>query len=455
MDSGSSFSQVRHAQLNSQSGLPFTDVLSSEKIVKCLVEENIEYRERVFTPDVTLWTFMSQVLGEDKSLAAAVTKLIAFKASQGAEVPSANTAAYSRARERLPGELISRLSCETAFDLHEQIPKDWNWRERPTKLVDGSTTTMPDTPENQAEYPQPSTQKPGVGFPIARLVAIICCATGAVLDLTLGSCKGKGNGEHGLLRELMHNFFAGDIVLGDSYYCTFFLIAALKASGVDGVFPLHGARHCDFRTGERLGRKDHLVDWIKPQKPDWMDDDDYASFPDSIRVREVEVTTEHSGFRSETQVLVTTFLDHRVTSKADLNDLYKRRWLVEIDLKAIKTTMNMDILRSKTPEMIRKEIWAHLLAYNLIRKVMAQAANIHNKHPRTLSFSLAVQAIQSFRNAQIFCEHKAEVYKKILKVIASKTVGNRPGRREPRAVKRRPKPFPRLQQSRQSFHYAC
>ena len=223
------------------------------------------------------------------------------------------------------------------------------------------------------------------------------------------------------------------------------------ASGIDAVFPLHGARDCDFRTGERLGKKDHMATWIKPQKPAWMDQETYDSFPESIKVREAEVTLDHKGHRSEKRVLVTTFLNQKVVSKADLRELYGHRWLVEIDLKAIKSTMNMNVLRAKTPEMVRKEIWATLLAYNLIRKIMAQAAFTHGKNPRKLSFSLALQTIESFRSAHIFCEEKTEIYAEILKAIVNKTVGNRPGRREPRVVKRRPKAFPRMTKRRDFY----
>lgn len=452
MDSGTNFSQVRHAQMNSKSGLPFTEVLSADKIVSSIVAEGIEYRDRIFTPDVTLWTFLSQVLGEDKSLQAAVTKVIAFKVAQGEAAPSANTSAYAKARERLAEGLISRLARESGFDLEEQSPNEWRWRNRPVKLLDGSTVSMPDTEENQAEYPQAKSQKPGIGFPIARLVAIFSCATGAVLDLALGPYRGKGSGEHGLLRELMHNFFPGDVVLGDCYYCSYFLIATLMAAGLDAVFPLHGARDCDFRTGKRLGKKDHLAEWLRPQKPSWMDQETYDSFPESIQVREVEVTLDHKGHRSESRILVTTFLEPRITSREDLRDLYGHRWLVEIDLRAIKSTMKMGILRAKTPAMVRKEIWTHLLAYNLIRKIIAQAAITHGKNPRKLSFGLALQTLESFRSAHIFCEDNTTIYAEILKAVASKAVGNRPGRREPRAVKRRPKPFPRLQQPRWKFH---
>ena len=320
------------------------------------------------------------------------------------------------------------------------------------KLVDGSTVSMPDTPENQAAYPQPRSQKAGVGFPIARLVAIISCSTGALLDLTLGSYRGKGTGEHGLLRELMGNFQSGDIFLGDAYYCSFFLIALLMRMGVDAVFPMHGARDCDFRRGIRLGKKDHRVEWLKPQRPQWMDQETYDSFPARIVVREAEVSLDRNGFRSEPRVLVTTFLNSRQVSKQDLARLYDFRWLCEIDLRAIKQTMRMDILRGKTPEMVLKEIWVHLLAYNLIRKVMVQAAHQHHKNPRQLSFKLALQCIEAFRQSGLLAGGNPHAFEYLLRAIASKEVGNRPGRWEPRAVKRRPKPFPRLRQRRSCYH---
>lgn len=366
-------------------------------------------------------------------------------------MPSANTAAYCKARARLPEELIAGLTRQSGRELDSASQPDWNWRARPMKLVDGSTFSMPDTPENQAEYPQPRSQKPGIGFPIARGVAILSGATGAVLDLNLGAYRGKGTGEHGLLRPMMDNFQAGDVALGDGYYASFFLLADLLNRGVDAVFPMHGARDCDFRTGHRLGKKDHIAQWMKPQRPAWMDQQTYDSFPASITIREVEIQMNRPGFRSEPRVLATTFLKPKQTSRQDLAALYDCRWWVELDLRSIKQVMHMDILRAKTPEMVRKEIWAHLLAYNLIRKVMAQAAVIHGKKPRQLSFKLALQTVESFRQAGLFCESKRDCYEQILKAIVSQTVGDRPGRAEPRRVKRRPKPFARLQRRRSAY----
>ena len=435
--------------LKNSGGLPFNTVLSNEIIARSMKE--IAYRERIFTPDVTLWTFLSQVLDDDQSQQAAVTRVIAFFVSQGLEPPSANTSAYSQARSRLPEEVISDLTRNAGSQIEKNTPTDWLWKGKPIKIMDGSTNSMPDTEENQAAYPQPDTQKPGVGFPIARMVTVIDYATGAVLDLAIGPYSGKETGEHALLRKLMSVFNPGDVALGDCYYASFFLLAMLKQLGVDAVFPIHHARHYDFRRGKQLGKKDHIVRWRKPVKPDWMSQEDYDQFPGEIIIREIEIERHRKGFRIQKRILVTTFLESEKISKTDLSLLYDHRWFVEIALKSIKETMHMDILRGKTPEMVRKEIWAHLLAYNLIRKVMAQSAVVYNKKPRNLSFKLTLQVIESFREAGIFNEKNIISYSYLLKAIAYKTIGNRPGRLEPRRVKRRPKPFQKLQKARQLY----
>ena len=271
------------------------------------------------------------------------------------------------------------------------------------------------------------------------------------MDLAIGPYSGKETGEHGLLHQLLHVFQAGDVVLGDCYYASFFLIALLMQMGVDAVFPMHAARDCDFRRGKRLGKKDHLVSWKKPAKPKWMELEAYEKFPDTITVREVAVSTGSKGFRANTRTMVTTFLDAKEVSKNDLDSLYTCRWFVEISLKAIKETMRMDILRAKTPEMVRKEIWAHLLAYNLIRKIMAQSASRYDKNPRCLSFKCAMQFIAAFRQSGNLSESSPS-YENLLRAIAYKTVGNRPGRSEPRMIKRRPNAFPRLQNPRSFYH---
>lgn len=249
----------------------------------------------------------------------------------------------------------------------------------------------------------------------------------------------------------MHVFKPGDIAMGDCYYASYFLMAMLIKLNVKAVFPMHSARNHDFRTGERLGEKDHIVCWKKPSKPEWMDQETYDEVQDEIRVREVAIQNDKNGYRTKKRVLVTTFLDPVFVSKQDLAMLYDYRWCVELDLRSLKQTMHMDVLRGKIPAMVRKEIWVHLLAYNLIRKVMAQAAIVHNKSPRNLSFKLALQMIEAFRDAGIFCEENSDAYMRLLKAIAHKKVGNRPGRQEPRRVKRRPKAFARLQKARKLY----
>lgn len=337
--------------------------------------------------------------------------------------------------------------------MQNALQKHYLWRDREIKLIDGSTLSMQeDTKKNQATYPQPESQKAGLGFPIARIVAVISYTTGAVLDLSMGQYSGKETGEHALLRELISMFNKGDVVLADSYYASFFLCATLISMGVDFAFPMHSARNYDFRKGTKLGKKDHIVAWEKPVKPSWMDQKAYDVYPNKIKIRELEVMQKTPGFKSKKRVLVTTFLDPKNVSKNDLNDLYGYRWSVEIDLRAIKDTMNMGVVGGKTPEMVYKEIWARLLAYNLIREIMLKAAIAHKKNPRELSFKLALQVIDSFSQRGLLSNIDEKIYLDLLKIIAYKKVGNRAGRSEPRRVKRRPKPTPRLQIPRQQYH---
>jgi len=448
-------SEINHpklilAQLKNAEKLPFREILSADSIAEGI--RNTDYRKRIFTPDIVIWAFLSQVLSEDPSCQAAVARIISFWVAQGKNPPSANTAAYCKARTRLSEESISTITKVSAEKLEEEAPPQWLWNKKHIKLIDGSTVFMPDTPENQVAYPQMKNQKAGLGFPIARIVTVVSYSTGAVLDLAISRCFGKGAGEHTLLRQIMRVFKPGDVALGDCYYASFFLIAKLIELKVDVVFPIHNGRHHDFRKGVRLGKKDHIMQWKKPKKPEWMSHEDYTAFPEEISMREVEIQNQRKGFKLKKRIIVTTFLDSRVVSRNDLKMIYDYRWCVEIDLKSIKDTMDMGILRGKTPEMVRKEIWMHILAYNLIRKIMAQAAYIHEKNPRDLSFKLALQMVDAFRQRGILSEVKKEFYAHLLKAIAYKTIGNRPDRHEPRRLKRRPKNYPLLLKPRHHYH---
>ena len=399
------------------------------------------FRDRIFSPVVTLSAFIAQVLSEDHSCAWAVAQVNAERVAQGKKPCSPDTGAYCQARQRLPKSLILQLLRETGAKLHQDTLSDWQWRGRRIILADGTTVSMPDTPENQAEFPQPASQKPGLGFPLARLVVLLSLATGGVLDVAVGPNKGKKTGEHALLRQILDVLETGDILIADRYYCSYFLLAILRQMEVDAVFQIHASRRVDFRRGRRLGKRDHIVEWSKPVRPDWMDLDTYEAMPPKLSIRETMV----GGF-----VLVSTFLDPKEVTREELGNLYKLRWTVEVNLKFIKEIMKMGILRGKSPEMVKKEIGVHLLAYNLIRTVMAQAAERRGITPNTISFKGALQQMDAFTDKIAYAtgDGRVRLLDEMLRAIAHRRIGNRPGRSEPRAVKRRPKPYARLNEPR-------
>ena len=350
-----------------------------------------------------------------------------------------NIQGYCLARQRLPLEMVKSLAEQTGELLSQHTPSGWLWRGRHVKLVDGTTIMMPDSEDNQLHYPQHANQALGVGFPQARLVAIISLSTAAVLAAAMAPNKGKGTGEHGLFRQIKGAFTEGDVMLGDSYYCSYFLIADQQSRGVDVVFEQHGARRTDFRRGQKLGERDHVVNWPKPAKPDWMSEKEYARYPDELRMREVKVRKK---------VLVTTFLMPKAVSRNTLGKLFFQRWNVELDLRDIKSTLGMESLSCKTAAMCEKEMWVYFLAYNLIRLLMAEAALRAGVLPRELSFKHTLQIWVSWSRCQLLTQME-ENTDALFMLIAQIRVGQRPDRIEPRAVKRRPKPYRRLQKSRQ------
>lgn len=419
--------------------MSFFNLLTDPKLLEELEALLPQYRERKYPPTVTLAMFLGQVLSADGSCQNAVNEALVSQLLKGLEPGSASTGPYCEARQRLPQELVCGLARHLAGLLTAQTPTQWLWRGRHVKLTDGTTTLMADTPQNQAQFPQQASQKASAGFPIARLVGVISLANGAVLDVAMGPYQGKGTGEHALFRELLKCFVEGDVMLADSDYCSYFLIAALTARGVDFVFEQHGARHTDFRRGEKLGSRDHVVTWSRPAKPEWMTPQEYAGFPTQLTVREVKVGKK---------ILVTSFSKPREVSKRELGELFCQRWNVELDLRNIKTTLGMDELSCKTPPMCEKELWVYMLAYNLIRLLMAEAAVQADVLPRELSFKHTVQVWLAWSRKQ-FLSEAPENLPALFRLIAQVRVGKRPGRIEPRAVKRRPKPFPRLQITRQ------
>src|SRR5262245_55237227 len=432
--------------------LPFTNVLT-EKVIAQALATLTGWLDRIFSPLVTLWVFLGQVLSADHSCRAAVARLIAHRLARGQRPCSAATGAYCQARQRLPESFCADVARHTGRALEGNVDPQWLWKGRRVHVYDGSSVSMPDTPENQAAYPQPVAQKPGLGFPLARIAAVFSLACGAILELGICRYAGKGQSELGLLRTLLGLFRPGDVVLTDRHMCAWTEMVMLKQRGVDCVCRFTSHRKADFRRGKRLGQGDHVVVWPTPPKPRTIDRAAYAALPDSLTVRECRVQVAQPGFRTKALVLATTLLDADEFTKADLAQLYRARWHAELDLRSLKQTLQMDVLRCKTPELVRKELWAHVLAYNLIRTIVAQAASRHGIEPRSISFKGAVQALEAFQPAiALLGEHDLELrrvlYEQLLKAVAGQRVGDRPDRFEPRRRKRRPKPYDRLMKPR-------
>jgi hypothetical protein len=430
--------------------LPFRDVLSAQAVAAAFRAEHVTSYDCVYTPLTTVRLLLAQAIDPDPSLRQAVSRLLAERSADGRPALSANTGAYSQARRRLPEGVLQRLTCHAGAELLRQAPDSWRWKGRDVKVVDGTTLSMADTPANQAAYPQPANERPGLGFPLARLVVVFSLAVGTVLDAAVGPFAGKRTGEPALFRRLHGGLHRGDVVLADRYFCSYFEIALLQQQGVDVVMRLHQRRPVDFRTGRRLGQDDHVVVWKKPKRPEWLDAESYGQLPDTLAVRQVRLRGTRPGFRTQTIVVATTLRDPAEVSRLDLTNLYRERWHAELDLRSLKQTMQMSILRGKTPAMVGKELWAHLLAYNLIRTVMAQAAQRHDRQPRTLSFKGALQTLVAFAPHVLLArpDQWPDLAERILDAIVQHRVADRPDRYEPRARKRRYDNFMHLRRPR-------
>ena len=426
--------------------LPFSDILSEQIVAQAMTAIEAVWLDRIYPPLVTLWVFLSQVLSQDHSCRAAVARLIAHRVSRGQSSCSAETGAYCQARKRLPEKFFSDVARQTGQALDNSAEERWLWKGRRVLAYDGSTVSMPDTVENQQAYPQPPQQKPGVGFPLARIAAFFSLSCGAVIDLDICSYSGKGNSELGMLRKLWNVLLPGDVMLADRYMCAWHEIFLLKQRGVDSVTHLRAHRHVDFRRGRRLGKGDHIVQWRRPGIIRAIDWQTLKLLPEFLTVRETRVLAEQPGFRSRTIIVATTMLDADEVTANDLAELYRARWNAELDLRSLKQTMQMDILRCKTPELVRKEIWTHILAYNLIRTIIAQAASQHDVLPRSISFKGAVQTLEAFQpliaiQGERGSTWRRNLFEQLLDAIATHRVADRPDRFEPRLKKRRRKTY--------------
>lgn len=401
------------------------------------------HRERMFPPIQTLSMFMSQALNADRSCQQAVNAASVARVQDGLAPCSTHTGGYCLARQRLPVSLVQSLVQHTGTQLSANAPVSWRWQGRPVRLVDGTTLTMPDTAANREAFPPTSNQKAGVGFPLCRLVSMICLGSGAVLNAAIGPFRGKGGDEQTLLRSILNSLTHGDVLIADAYYSTYLLLCELHTRGVDGVFEQYGARKrsTDFRKGQRLGPRDHLIVIPRPQRcPPWMSEEEFAKAPESLTLRELQINTK---------ILVTTLLCAKRYPKAEVMTLYKSRWHIELDLRNIKTTLGMEKLSCLSPAMILKEVWVYLLAYNVIRLLMAQAAISAKRHPREISFKHTVQLWIAWGHYDPN-DRELDTSTILQILISQRRVGNRPGRVEPRACKDRRIKYPALTESREA-----
>jgi Transposase DDE domain len=417
-------------------GLPFGRLLPRDYVLSVLESEGHKYRNRTFCPLVTLWGWLSQCLSQDKSLNEAVSRILAHRVASGLAANGATSSSYSEARSRFPLAVMERMAKEIGRKVHGSADDSWNWRGHPVFLADGTCFSMPDTLDNKLVYPQPPKLRDGWGFPVMRSVALISLATGAVVDMSFAPYAGKGTGETRLLRDIMGSLSPGDVLVADKYYPSYFTVAALQKRGVELVSISHGARIARWHRGIKLSKYDHIDQWRKPSRPEWMSEQEYETVPDRITVREFAIDIDGRD-GPDRLIIVSTMADPTISQK-ELSDLYWARWNCEVDIRSIKHSLHMDVLRCKTPEMVHKEIWCHMLAYNLLRGTMVESAKRNEVLPRQISVKGAMQAVESFTPVLMAIDGNAAIYDAFLGTVAAHRVGNRPGRLEPRLKKRYP-----------------
>jgi hypothetical protein len=419
-------------------------------------ERGAHSRRRFFPQGLTFWAFLSQVLSPQSPCRETVRKVQAWYAVRRQLCPGSGTAAYCRARLRLCRDTLLGIHRHTADELQRRVTRAQLWCGRYVKVIDGTGVSMPDTPKNQKAFPQPSNQKKGCGFPVAKLVGCFCLASGALLHWAEGTLRVH---ESQLFRKLFAFFRPGEILLTDRGFCSYVHIAILLQAGIDTVMRLHQARPRDLRKGKRLGPNDRLVTWQKPeQRPRGCLAADWRRIPATLTLRLVFVSPSVPGFRTPSLVVVTTLTDPIRYPAAELSQLYLRRWAVELFFRDIKITLGMDVLRCQTPAMVRKEIVMHAIAYNLIRALMQQAAALYHVPIERLSFKGSVDTLRQWADTLNAASGKprqqARLFNQLLQILAEDTVPHRPDRTEPRVRKRRPKAYPLMTHPRRDYHLA-
>lgn len=440
--------QILKQKFTNSIGLPFESVLSVSQIEQEMEELSIKYKTRLFTPIVTLWAFLSQVLDVDKSCHNAVSRVIAWLAASSAEIPSTDTSAYCQARKRLPEKLLENLFKKSGESLESKVKIENLWCGRHVQIIDCSTVSMPDTPSNQKAYPQSVSQKEGCGFPLAKIGALFSLATGAATALVIDVL----NINDIKLARILYQFLnPKDVLLGDRAFFSYTDFFWIIQQDCDIVVRQNNSRSQRLKGGIIVGTNDEIITWTKPKYcPKAVKKEEFYSLPEILRVRQISYLVNVPGFRTQSIRIITTLLNKSEFSTDALIELYQKRWHVEVDLRHLKTSLGMDILRSKTPDMVRKEIYAFLLAYNLLRSLMFDAATAYNTP--TLRISLQGTRHHFINFCTQFLSNSRfqfdKIYRTLLKVIVHKIVPDRPNRVEPRVLKRRSKSFPYMSQPR-------
>jgi hypothetical protein len=440
--------------------LPLAEVLDADQWQAVFDKHEVDFgndEDAIYTPTITLWALISQAFfkTEMRSCRAAVGRVAALWATLGKIVCKTNTGAYCRARAKITWEVVRDIcyqvaeSAESCLDQQGVESDDNNPHEVVAEvqavachgrilLVDGFTVTAADTPENQEQFPQNPSQKTGLGFPLIRGVSLISMVTGLLVALELGPYAGKQSGETWLLWKMLDQLKPGDTLVADCFYCTYWLIAACQTKEVNIVMKNHHKRDDDPVGANRINKHERTIVWLRPQRPTWMSQEEYEAMPDQVEVRLVDVVIEQPGFRSKKFTVATTIVNRRIYSRGWIASVYRSRWLVELDIRAIKCSLGMDIVRAKTPAMVKTEIWSCLLAYNLIRMKMLQSCAVNGRMPRTLSFTATMQLLAGtwVLAAVVLTDEMVQLG---LEMSSSEIVGDRPDRIEPRANKRRPK----------------
>ncbi len=452
------FDVIKDSMLQSDE-LPLSEVIDCDQWQEIFDAHEIDFgndEDSVYTPAIALWALISQTFFKEemRSCKAAVGRVASLWAMLGKTVCSTNTGAYCRARSKITWQAVRDICCQLAesaeaiFD-HQNFDTDLEQHDVVADaqsvatsgrilLVDGFTVTAADTPENQEVFPQNPSQKEGLGFPLIRGVSLISMVTGLLVDLMLGPYAGKQSGETALMWQILDRLQAGDTLVADCYYCSYWIVAACKNKGVNIVMKNHHKRDDEPLGAKRIDRHQRTTVWLRPQCPTWMSKEEYAQMPKQIEIRLVDIVIDQPGFRSKKFTIATTMLQREVFTRDWLMSVYRSRWLVELDIRAIKCSLGMDIVRAKTPAMVQTEIWSCLLAYNLIRMKMLQSCAANGRMPRTLSFTTTMQLLaNNWILASVMLTN--ELVELGCQISSSQIVGNRPDRIEPRANKRRSK----------------